>query len=80
MQQTPSVTVDDKPVLVTGVEKTLLNITLPADNIFGQPAGTTGLSVAHGWVTLVQPLTPGTHTIVGTGSATFTTRIVVQGQ
>jgi hypothetical protein len=59
-----TVTVDDKSVPVTGVETTLLKITLPKDNVFGQPAGTTGQSVAHGWVTLLNPLTPETHTIV----------------
>ena len=38
----PSVTVDGKSVPVTEVETPLLNITLPADNIFGPvgpPAG-----------------------------------------
>jgi hypothetical protein len=73
----PTVTVDGVPVPVTEAETPLLNITLPDHNIFGLPAGTTGQSVAHGWVTLVQPLTPGTHTIK---SPTFTTTIVVQGQ
>jgi hypothetical protein len=75
VQQAPSVTVDGLSVPVAEVETPLLNITLPADNIFGQPAGTTGLSVAHGWVTLVHPLTPGTHTIV---LPTIATTIVVQ--
>jgi hypothetical protein len=44
------------------------------------PAGTTGLSVAHGWVTLLNPLTPGTHTIVIIGGLvpTVTTTIVVK--
>ena len=37
-----------------------------------------GQSVAHGWVTLLNPLTPGEHTIVGTGSVTFTTEIRVE--
>ena len=64
MQVAPTVTVDGKSVPVTEAETPLLNITLPADNIFGLPAGTTGLSVGHGWVTLLHPLTPGTHTIV----------------
>jgi hypothetical protein len=48
----------------------LLRIDLPADNIFGAEPGTgptpTGLpylSVAHGWVALLHPLRPGTHTI-----------------
>ena len=63
-QTAPSVTVDGKPVLVTEAETPLLNISLPAGNLFGLPAGTQGLSVAHGWVTLLHPLTPGTHKIV----------------
>jgi hypothetical protein len=44
------------------------------------PAGTTGLSVAHGSVTLLNPLTPGTHTIVIIGGLvpTVTTTIVVK--
>ena len=45
LQVAPTVTVDDKSVPVTEVETPLLHITLPADNIFGQPAGTEGLSV-----------------------------------
>jgi hypothetical protein len=60
----PTVTLDGRTVLVAGVETPPLNIVLPADNIFGEPAGTQGLSVAHGWVALLHPLTPGTHTIV----------------
>ncbi len=72
----PTVTVDGKTVPVAEVETPLLNIVLPADNIFDQPAGTQGLSVGHGWVALLHPLTPGTHTIViGT---TITTTIVVK--
>jgi hypothetical protein len=72
----PTVTVDGKSVPVTEVETPLLNIVLPADNIFGLPAGTQGLSVAHGWVTLLQPLRPGTYTIVIDNKVTTT--IVVQ--
>ena len=79
MQVAPTVTVDGKSVPVAEVETPLLNIVLPADNIFGQPAGTQGLSVGHGWVALLHPLTPGTHTIViDTGAATITTTIVVK--
>src|ERR1700722_1328517 len=63
-QTAPSVTVDGRSVPATEAETGLLNIGLPADNIFGQPAGTTGLSFGHGWVSLLHPLTPGTHTIV----------------
>jgi hypothetical protein len=73
----PLVSVDGQSVQVTEVETQLLNIVLPADNIFGLPTGTTGLSVAHGWVALLHPLAPGTHTIVGSAPS-FTTRIIVQ--
>ena len=78
VQQAPSVTVDGKSVPVTEAETPLLIITLPADNLFGQKAGALGFSVGHGWVTLLNPLTPGTHTIVITGDATITTTIVVK--
>jgi len=76
-QVAPTLTVDGKPVAVAEVETPLLNVVLPADNIFGLPAGTPGLSVAHGWVALLHPLTPGTHTIVIGGNVTVTTTIVV---
>ena len=81
VQDAPTVTVDGKPVPVAEVETPLLNIVLPADNVFGLPAGTQGLSVGHGWVALVHPLTPGTHTIVidtAGGEAPITTTIVVK--
>ena len=75
-QVAPSVTVDGKGVPVTEVETSLLNIVLPPDNILGVKAeqGLQGQSVAHGWVTLLHPLTPGTHTI---GLPNITTKIVV---
>jgi len=77
-QEAPTVTVDGTPVSVTEVESRLLDIVLPADNVFGLPAGTQGLSVAHGWVALLHPLPPGTHTIVVVnGGSTYTTTIVV---
>lgn len=57
------VTLDGKPVPVSEVESGLLRLDLPGDNIFGAPAGTGPLSVAHGWVALLHPLTPRTHTI-----------------
>jgi hypothetical protein len=79
VQVAPTVSVDGESVPVTEVETRLLNIVLPADNIFGQPAGTQGLSVGHGWVVLLRPLTPGTHAIViRTGASTITTTITVQ--
>lgn len=78
LQSAPAVTVDGRTIRVRGVETTLLEIVLPADNLFGLPAGTDGLSVAHGWVALLNPLTPGTHQIVITiGSQAITTTIVV---
>lgn len=78
VQDRPSVTVDDKSVPVAEVETRLLNIVLPENNIFGQPAGTRGLSVGHGWVVLLHPLTPGTHTIVIGTNPVITTRIIVE--
>jgi hypothetical protein len=75
----PTVTVDGKSVRVAEVETRLLKIGLPAGNLFGLPAGTQGLSVGHGWVTLLHPLTPGTHTIViHIGESTTTTTIRVK--
>ncbi len=85
--QMPIVTLDGKPLPVAEVETPLLNITLPEDNILGVPPGPglQGQSVAHGWVALPHPLTPGEHTIVGKGAVvvppgdgTFTTTIKVQ--
>ena len=56
-----------------------MHIVLPADNIFGLPAGEEGVSVGHGWVALVHPLSQGTHTIASADPASlFTTTIVVQ--
>jgi hypothetical protein len=78
VQLPPTVTVDGEAVPVAEVETRLLNIVLPPGNLFDQPAGTRGLSVGHGWVTLLHPLTPGTHTIVmDFGASTITTTILV---
>ena len=60
---------------VTEAETGLLNIVLPADNLFGLPVGEPGLSFGHGWVALLNPLTPGPHTVVGPG---FRTTIIVK--
>jgi hypothetical protein len=76
----PTVTVDGNSVPVTEVETTALTIALPGNNIFGlqAPADRHGVSVAHGWVTLLQPLTSGAHTIViRSGGSTITTTITV---
>jgi hypothetical protein len=78
-QTAPSVTLDSKTVAVAEVETGGLKIVLPADNIFGDAAGSTGLSVAHGWVALLNPQTPGTHTIViRNGATVVTTTILVK--
>jgi hypothetical protein len=61
------IALDGKRVPVSEVESGLLRLNLPADNIFGAPAGTGPLSVAHGWVAqLGQPLAAGTHIITST--------------
>jgi hypothetical protein len=64
------VTLDGEPVPVRETESGLLRLTLPADNIFAAPAGP-ALSVAHGWVALLHPLTPGTHTITIDDEGTY---------
>jgi hypothetical protein len=76
-QVAPAVTIDGRTVPIAEVETPLLNIILPADNIFG-PTETPGLSVAHGWVALLHPLTPGTHTVFIDVDDGITTEIVVQ--
>jgi hypothetical protein len=73
----PPVTVDGRALPLEAVDTPLMeDIVLPADNIFDVEAATPGLSVGFGWVALVHPLPPGTHTI--TDGSTFTTTIVVQ--
>jgi hypothetical protein len=76
----PTVNLDGRRVPVTEAETPLLRITLPAHNVFGMPAGIQGLSVGHGWVVHLHPLTPGTHTIViSTGTLDpVTTTIIVR--
>jgi hypothetical protein len=82
---TATVTINDEPVPLTSVETGLLTIHLPQDNIFGlKGAERNGLSVAHGFVYLTDPLTPGTYIIEGHvvfpdgSTADFTTTIIVQ--
>ena len=82
---TATVTINDEPVPLSSVETGLLTIHLPQDNIFGlQGAERNGLSVAHGFVYLTDPLTPGTYIIQGhvvfpdDSTADFTTTIIVQ--
>jgi hypothetical protein len=80
-----TVTINGEPVPLSSVETGLLTIHLPQDNIFGlQGADRNGLSVAHGFVYLTDPLAPGTYVIEGRVKfpsgrpQTFTTTIVVQ--
>jgi hypothetical protein len=75
----PTITVDGRSVAVTEVQTRALNIVLPSDNILGAAAGQ-GQFAAHGWVVLLHPLTPGTHTIVIHNGAAppITTTITVQ--
>ena len=76
--EAPTVTLDGQPVSLTEVATDVTPVTLPADNLFGLPAGTEGAFAAHGWVALLHPLTPGAHTIEITNGSTITTEIVVK--
>ncbi|WP_270888821.1 hypothetical protein [Pedococcus sp. 5OH_020] len=58
-----ALTLDGVPTPLTQVETSLLALDLPADNILGVPAQP-AFSVAHGWVALLHPLTPGTHHVM----------------
>jgi hypothetical protein len=75
----PPLTLDGSSVTLTSVETPLMNVVLPEGNVFDPvPGGTEGRSVAHGWVALLSPLTPGTHTIViGDPSAPLNTTTIV---
>ena len=80
-----TVTINGEPVPLCSVETGLLTIHLPQDNIFGlQGADRNGLSVAHGFVYLTDPLAPGTYVIEGRVKfprgrpQNFTTTIIVQ--
>ena len=81
---TATVTINGQPVPLSEVETGLLTIHLPQDNLFGaKGAARKGLSVAHGFVYLTDPLTPGTYIIEGhvfsDGSTDdFMTTIIVQ--
>ena len=82
---TATVTINGEPVPLSSVETGLLTIHLPQDNIFDlKGADRNGLSVAHGFVYLTDPLTPGTyiiegHVVFSDGSTDdFMTTIIVQ--
>ncbi|HKE75719.1 MAG TPA: hypothetical protein VKB57_19015 [Acidimicrobiales bacterium] len=77
LKTAPSITFDGRPLTVLEVETALMQITLPADNFLGVPAGP-GTSVAHGWEAQVNPPPPGTHTVViNAGPSPITTTIVI---
>ena len=82
---TATVTINGEPVRLSSVKTGLLTIDLPEDNIFGLTGEEReGLSVAHGFVYLTDPLTPGTYIIEGHvvfpdgSTADFMTTIIVQ--
>jgi hypothetical protein len=82
---TATVTINGQPVPLSEVETGLLTIHLPQDNLFGaKGAARKGLSVAHGFVYLTDPLTSGTYIIQGhvvfpDGSTIdYTSTIIVQ--
>jgi hypothetical protein len=82
---TATVTINGQPVALSSVETGLLTIQLPQDNLFGATgAARKGLSVAHGFVYLTDPLAPGTYIIEGhvefpdNSTQDFTTTIIVQ--
>ena len=58
-----TLTVDGKPVRLREVVSGLIAADLPRDNIFSV-APQRVQSVAHGWVALLHPLPPGSHTLV----------------
>jgi hypothetical protein len=60
--EAPTVTLDGRPVSLTEVTTDVTPVTLPEDNVFGSP-DRQGQFAAHGWVALLKPLTPGSHTI-----------------
>jgi hypothetical protein len=82
-----TVAINGVTVPLSSVETGLLTIHLPQDNFFKPPlkgADRNGVSVAHGFVYLTDPLTPGTYIIEGHvvfpdgSTADFTTTIDVQ--
>jgi hypothetical protein len=63
--------VDGTPIPVTESDReqsTLFAIKLPEGNIYGAPAATYAPAVDEGYYVLLEPLSPGTHTIHFSGS------------
>jgi hypothetical protein len=79
VQVAPTVTVDGKSVPVAEVETQLLNIVLPADNIFGLPAENARAVRRARLGDTPEPADAGTHTIViHSGTSPITTTILVK--
>ena len=73
VQDQPTVTLDGRSVPLTDVVTPLLDIVHPQTMFSRYQPETGGLSVGHGWVALLHPLPPGTHTLVIGGSVVPTT-------
>ena len=66
-----ALTIDGRAVPTTHVQTGFIPIILGRNNIFTEPAGTVGLSVADGWITIVRPFAAGTtHTIFESSTRT----------
>lgn len=77
----PTLKLDGNNVALADLTTIVHAHALPGGNVFGLPAGTTGRYAAHGWVALLHPLTPGTHTVGVTSvnpKLSYTTKIIVQ--
>ncbi|MDI1452135.1 hypothetical protein QHF85_49280 [Polyangium sp. 6x1] len=77
----PVVTLDGEPVQLTEVTTDPVSYELPPSNIFGTDT-LSGQLVAHGWVALLHPMTPGEHVITidfeGDGILENRTTIIVE--
>jgi hypothetical protein len=68
-----SVSVDNKPLPARSIrfeDSAIFSVTVPADGLFGQPAGTVDFPCAQaGYYSYVKALRPGKHTVHFTGRA-----------
>jgi hypothetical protein len=76
--QHPSSTIDGKPVQnvdMYRMQTTLFDLTVPEDNAWGSwlPAGTYGPCFGDGWFAILNPMTPGKHTVTQTLGGQFVT-------
>jgi len=76
---TPTSTIDGKPVQninLYRMQTGLFDLTVPEDNAWGSwlPAGTYGPCFADGWFAILNPMTPGKHTVTNAvGAGMFVT-------